>query len=234
MSHRQIDMCLKHFYTHKITDIVVYQFGVLRGNSIKYLLDREGHFGIRCNRIYGFDSFVGLPKEADDIPVFSDFGPGAFDLRQQFGLQQPKQIAAKITNEINDNRVTLISGFFSDLKDKYVKKYGLLPADLVYLDADLYISTIQALRFLYYNRLLKNGCLLAYDEFTVPGINDNHGEQKAHFEFLEESNIKCHVSYEGSTGTTQKTFVIENCPEPPKQPTILNRLINKLKSYKIL
>lgn len=228
MSQRQIDACLKHFYGHKIKNPVIYEFGVYRGSSIDYYIKREPHFQIRASVIYGFDSFVGLPEEDPNSPMLSDFPAGKFNLTQENGLDTLQNIEL-IRETINDDRLVLIPGFYSELSKKHARKHRLLPADLVYLDADLYISTIQALNFLHNNRLLKYGTLLAYDQFAVPSVVGLHGEEKAHWEFLDKTGTKCDISFEDNNGMLQKTFVISEYT--PKQYTRLEkftRFIHKL------
>jgi hypothetical protein len=107
-------------------DILLLEYGVFRGNSMRMLLKL---FTSPGSRFYGFDSFEGLPED------WRGAEPGHFSV----GGQIP---------QIDDDRVGFVKGWFRDsLPGKLdelveVAKNRTL---IVHFDADLYSSTLYLL-----------------------------------------------------------------------------------------
>lgn len=187
-----------------------YEFGVLLGVSFRApLTDNEYRW---C---FGFDSFVGLPKEVDGL---GEDGSIAHDPRQTEGvyslvtgignqthtfskgseeeynsLDEAVEAIKKGLLEVGDN-FSLIPKFYSELNSEDVKKYAMRPAKYVYLDCDLYISARDALEFLIQNDLLVEGSKICYDDwdqfdaFDYPEFEG--GVSKAHKDITLKYNIK--------------------------------------------
>jgi hypothetical protein len=51
----------------------IYEFGIYGGKSLEYLLFELKKNNISYNKIYGFDSFEGLPKEKEDFVVLTKY-----------------------------------------------------------------------------------------------------------------------------------------------------------------
>lgn len=138
------------------------EFGVFSGKSITKMAICFPHL-----KIYGFDSFLGLPESwANKLPKghFNTCG------------QQPRV----------PRNVELISGFFQQTLPDFARTHSG-PASLVHLDADLYSSTIFVLRELMHNGWIVAGTVLVFDEivnYATDWMND--GEFKALREILLE------------------------------------------------
>ena len=144
------------------------QFGVYRGESAKWLIDG-------CETLHLFDSFDGLPVDWSE-----KFKKG------HFACDVP---------HFNDDRVTIVKGWFKDtVMDYYFDKFGL-----VNMDADLYDSTQDVL----YNMSVFVGQIFVFDElYNIP--YSEHHEYKAFKEWVEYFDIK----WEGIARTPYAQVVI--------------------------
>lgn len=134
--------------------VLYLEFGVHRGESIRIwseLLINRG------TRLYGFDSFEGLPEDWTAID-----GKGTFSTGGQ-------------TPVLADDRVQFVSGWF----DTTLPGFVLPPHErlIVHLDADLYSSTKTVLDAL--GQMVVPGSYVLFDEFA-----DRLHELRAFDEFL--------------------------------------------------
>ena len=152
-------------YIFNCTDCFIYlEFGVYEGNSFRWWCDRVG--GVK---LYGFDSFEGLPEK------FQNFGHGFLDR----GGNVP---------EIDDDRVCFIKGLYQCTLNNFIDSTpGLSKKRLVvHMDSDVYSSTLYVLMKL--ERILKAGDIIIFDEFAHP----NH-EYRAFRDFIRATGIKFRV-----------------------------------------
>ena len=156
----------------------IFEFGVYNGASLTKLLKLLDKYQINRGIIVGIDSFEGLP-ETD--PGFSKFTKGAY---------KSSKTLEDLTNQFN-KEVYFIKKQFKDLTHLDAAPY--LQAQLIHIDCDLYSSTVDALDFMFKNKLVQPGTLIAYDEFAIDEDNyiisefdKNKGEVHAHFEIMEK------------------------------------------------
>jgi hypothetical protein len=147
-------------------EVLYLEFGVWRGESIQLwskLLKNP------ASRLHGFDSFEGLPEEWDD--------------RSASGLPLPKGHFSTrgVAPQTPDPRVHFFQGWFEDT----LPTYEFVPSQVlvIFLDADLYSSTIYVLKALQSH--IEVGSIVYFDEFWDP-----QHEQKAFSEFLAETGMK--------------------------------------------
>ena len=106
-----------------ITDVIFLEFGVWKGESIKFfgnLIKSEK------SKLYGFDSFEGLPEQ------WRGMKEGHFSTKGQI----PRS---------DDKRIQFIKGWFQNTLPNYVDTIANESKDravLIHLDADLYSSTL--------------------------------------------------------------------------------------------
>lgn len=141
----------------------ILEFGVYQGSTIRKIIDRTNGF-----RIFGFDTFEGLPEDwkgtVCDKGFFSTNG---------------------IIPDIND--VRFFKGLFSNTINEY-----LLDADdiaLLHIDCDLYSSTKDV--FYSLNEYIKEGTIICFDEWLYCGVDGNMKgdcEQKCFYEWLSDFN----------------------------------------------
>ena len=195
--------------------IRLYQFGV--PTEMADIIPRLREFGIRYTSYLGFDSFQGLPPEDTDhsqVPPGDVWAPGMFSevhrrsdkfktVKSKNGIQHyvpqvndarpltVEEAADSWRHELNatGNRIRLVPGFYNEsLTDELAAN---APTALyVDINCDLYISTLQALDWLFRHRIARSGTLISYDDwYEVPLHN---GESLAH----EEIAVKYLVDFE--------------------------------------
>ena len=157
-------------------DGLICEFGVFSGRSINYIASRVD------TKVYGFDSFEGLPERWRD-----GFDRGVFKVD---GL--PK---------VSEN-VVLIKGWFDKTLPEFVKNQSKSVAFL-HIDCDLYSSTKVVFDNL--GEKIKPGCVIVFDEyFNYPEWRE--GEIKAFHEFLEKYQLK--YEYIGYNAKHQQAAVM--------------------------
>ncbi len=140
------------------------EFGVFKGDSLRHWTTLLKH---PDSVLHGFDSFEGLPEDWGKVD------------REYLNVRGAMP-------HFDDSRVRLFKGWFSETLPGYVS--GLKPhgALVIYLDADLYSSTIFVLNQL--RQFIREGTILVFDEFW-----DREHEMRAFTEFIDEQGleIKC-------------------------------------------
>lgn len=147
-----------HALDHVKIDGLYAEFGVFRGRSLKRIANK-----IFPKKVYGFDSFAGLPESwycvpkggfATDIPIFEE------------------------TN------IELVQGLYEDSCPSF-KFDGDIA--FMHIDCDLYSSTKTVLDV--FGDRIVSGTVIVFDEYyNYPGY-ENH-EYKAFSEFLEKFSKK--------------------------------------------
>jgi hypothetical protein len=142
----------------------IIEFGVANGDStriIRRTLSRMERFKRpgRRKKIFACDSFKGLPEKYENADV------GTFACK-------PPRIRG----------VEIVEGYFQDsLTEDLARRVG--PVSIASLDADLFSSTLCALRWL--TPLLQTGTMLIFDEF----LGENQSEKRAFDQWLDESKV---------------------------------------------
>ena len=106
------------------TDRDLYTFGVYTGESLKFWLERLAALGVTHGPMWGFDSYEGLPAEAEGKKLESNaWLPGAFSAADQFDAKtfgevrrHPRALALTSTlalTLIRTPTLTLILAFIS-------------------------------------------------------------------------------------------------------------------------
>ncbi|MFN4298380.1 MAG: class I SAM-dependent methyltransferase [Thermaurantimonas sp.] len=126
--------------------VVYLEFGVSKGFSLKHWSERLKN---EESRLYGFDTFKGLPEAWGSYKV-GDMSAGM------------KEISTE------DARVHLIKGLFQETLASWLIQHDISTYDrrVIHLDADLYSSTLYVLTLIF--PYLKVGDILFFDEFNVP------------------------------------------------------------------
>ncbi|RBM19270.1 class I SAM-dependent methyltransferase [Prauserella sp. PE36] len=140
------------------------EFGVASGNTLRHIAEARGG-----GKVYGFDSFEGLPE-----PWLAGMPAGAFartDLPDVPGAE-------------------LVVGLFADTLPAFLEQHGQ-PVDFVHVDSDLYSSAKTVLDLV--GPRLRAGSVIAFDEFfNYPGWQDH--EYRAWREYAERTGVQ--FSYE--------------------------------------
>lgn len=138
------------------------EFGVYKGKTINYMAER-----INNKKIYGFDSFEGLPE---------DWHPGYEKSAYSLEGNIPKC----------KNNVYLIKGWFSETLPVFLEEHKDEKCVYIHIDCDLYSSTKYVLMTLK-DRITK-GTVICFDEFCGV-IGWKKDEYAAFNEFIKETGF---------------------------------------------
>ena len=163
----------------------VYEFGVFGGASMREMRQWLGN----KTRMFGFDSFAGLPPDPDEAYQQKNF---------QAGMHHWQGNVRQLQHTLGP-RTRLIQGFYNEsLTNRLVTQWHMQPAAYVDIDADLFVSTRQALGWMFRSGLATNGTLIGYDDWWAStcsrGGGDirplETGEGRAHAEIAAEHNVE--------------------------------------------
>lgn len=155
------------------------EFGVYHGTSLACMYDARTQLGLSEMRLFGFDSFEGLPPSAahEDGGLWS---PGQF--KSTMGLTRENLRRWGVPPDA----VRLVKGWFSQTCTPETRtRLGLTRASVIMVDCDLYSSTRAALAFC--EPLVDTQTVLVFDDWHASNLAEKGmGEAKAFEEFLAE------------------------------------------------
>jgi len=171
----------------------LYTFGVYTGASVKFWLDRLAAMKVEHGRSWGFDSFEGLPEEAEGVELEgNEWKPGGFSAADQFGVYTFGEVRRKIEAHLGPahaSRCEWVKGFFSEaLTTTLRRERGMQPALLIDVDVDLYISAVQCLDWCLAQGVIVPGTIVYYDDVEVVKA-DKGGELRAHAEMTAKYGV---------------------------------------------
>lgn len=162
----------------------VYCFGCAGGSTVGTLKFAFDARGLPLPFLNLFDSFAGLPPEQPGVGTNSYWPEGAF----AFGSERLREKLHKV--EITEDGFTIHGGFFRDsLTPERVTSGGLRPALYIDIDCDLYVSTYQALDFMFAHDLATTGTYIGYDDWGDTR-EWTEGESRAHKEIAEKYGVQ--------------------------------------------
>ena len=144
------------------------ELGVCTGKTINFIAALNPH-----QKIYGFDSFEGLPE--DWIRDKHTISAGTF------GFKNPDLLPPVLHN------VELIKGWFNNTLSDFVKTSGSEAIAFLHIDCDIYSSTATAFQIL--GSKIRSGTIIVFDELYNYSGYENH-EFKAFQEFLDDSGYE--------------------------------------------
>lgn len=152
------------------------EFGVYNGTSMSCMFEALSRLRLDRVQLFGFDSFLGLPPEANE----EDGGvwkPGQFACPEQVALEN---LSAK---GVPLDRVHLIDGWYRDTLALPPSNYGIERVSLVMIDCDAYSSARLALAFI--NPALASVAAIVFDDWKLNDLDiKGMGEFRAFNEFL--------------------------------------------------
>ncbi len=172
------------------------EFGVYQGNSLIQAHRALAAEGLEHVRLFGFDSFAGLPQDAAQEGVWS---PGQYRADVDFTRQRLAE------HGVDPDRTVLVPGFFADtLTEELREEHGVEQAGVIMIDCDLYSSAKEALAFC--KPLIGSEAVVLFDDWHAAG--EGRGEQRALAEFLEE-NPELEAEPFDSYNETSQAFVLK-------------------------
>lgn len=150
------------------------EFGC-HGPSLAAMYRALDEVGAAEVRLFGFDSFEGLPASAD-ADDGGHWEPG------QFGCSVRWTRRFLTRKGVDWNRVVLVKGWFRDtLTDDLRRRHRLNAAGVIMIDCDMYESTREALTFC--APLIRERAVVLFDDWADLA-DRNLGEKRAFEEFL--------------------------------------------------
>jgi hypothetical protein len=171
----------------------LYQFGVPTEMAATIPILKT--LGVEYSTYYGFDSFQGVPQEAlrkSKVPPGGVWSPGAFSEiyrqnpafktvrekrtgkqhylpREGFSDAKPLSVAEAAESwrqqlHASENKITLVPGFYNESLTSDLAR-DAPPALYVDINCDLYVSSLQALDWLFKHRIARQGTLISYDDW---------------------------------------------------------------------
>ena len=175
-----------------------YEFGIYGGRSFFDINEYIKKHQAVPRKIWGFDSFSGLPLEEKDIPIIKEWSPGEYNSQAVLNTTGVQDSIDQIMRSSNSPcPCEMIPGFFADSLTPSLKlEKDMRPACFIDVDVDLYISTIQLFDFIITNDLLAPTTIVNFDDWG--GVEEyTGGESKAFKEIVEKYNL----SYQELYGT---------------------------------
>lgn len=149
------------------------EFGVSRGTSLACMYHALQDNGLSNVRLIGFDSFRGLPPEAER----EGWSPGAF------WSARPATERYLYQNGVDMSRVTLVEGWFKDtLTQTTAERLAIRQASLIMIDCDIYSASRDALWFC--EPFIRDRAVLFFDDWGRPGEKRRRGQEDVFAEFL--------------------------------------------------
>jgi O-methyltransferase len=176
------------------------EFGVYNGTSLVATFRETEALGLNHMRLFGFDSFEGLPPAAatDDEGKWK---PGAWRSELEFTE------AVLAAEGVDRSRVFLIPGWFSaTCNAATAQRHHIRKASVIMVDCDIYTSTKEALEFC--APLITDRALLLFDDWHTGDLAAKHlGERKAFEEWLAASGLFTAEPF-GSYRAKSETFMV--------------------------
>lgn len=157
------------------------EFGIFRGETLAAAFHLAKRNGLEAMRLRGFDSFEGLPL------------PKGVDAKGEYQFQggdyrcSEEDVRARLKNSgVDISTVDLYAGWFdATLANENRNQIGVQRAALVWIDCDLYESTVPVLNFI--TPYLQDGAILVFDDWYCFRARRDMGEQKAFSEWLAKN-----------------------------------------------
>lgn len=182
------------------------EFGVYQGRAMNWAM-RHARRTMNDMRFFAFDTFTGLP----DVDDMGKWIPGDYACSEE-------AFRNNLIRRGHDlSRLTCVAGDFREtLTEQLAAQIGLDSAAIVFVDCDLYESTVPVLQFI--SPHLLTGSIIAFDDWFSFGGDPNRGEIRAVSEWLEEQPSTELLPYR-NFGISGTAFVVVQSgaqSEPPR------------------
>ena len=158
------------------------EFGVFAGRNFIKAYHFAKNKNIKGMRFFAFDSFEGLPELTGKDKDSKQFFKGQFNC----SLEDFKQICKK--KNVNLSEVITIKGWFNKVLNKKLKdNYNIKKAAYIFIDVDLYESTVPVLEFV--TDLIQDGTIIVFDDYFCEDGDPRKGERKAFEDWVKKNNF---------------------------------------------
>lgn len=172
-------------YLNQIPSGNLMEWGVFSGNTLNRLIKGAEAAQKPFTAVYGFDSWIGLPKEAAGVWQNPEWPETAFSVCRDFNLATPEEAVEFVRNRVERKDINLISGFFSDtLTDELGEKLKD-SASYIHIDTDIYLSSYQCLNWILKHKIAKPGCFFRFDDWNSTPYGEG-GQSLAYIQCLQK------------------------------------------------
>jgi len=177
-----------------------FEFGCHSARTFSAAVNASIYLGMN-SQFYAFDSFEGLPEIDKEQDGYFQTGTFCTSLKEFLRIVRANT-GLKLPN------FTVVKGFYCDSLTTQLQ--ARMPmAGVVYIDVDLYSSTIEVLNFL--KPLLVSGTLLIFDDwYCFPPEDLGMGERRALTEFLKANSEFAVEPWRAYSTFGQSFFVIKS------------------------
>lgn len=181
------------------------EFGVYTGTSLACMHRAVVGEDLEHVRLFGFDSFEGLPESATTDGTAGYYGAWSAG---DFGAPIGPTREVLRSKGVDLERVTLVKGWFEDtLTDECRAENDLGKAGVIMIDCDLYSSTKTALAFC--APLIRDEAVILFDEWKPATMGvDKAGERRAFDEFLAANPSLSATELESNAPAEAKVFLV--------------------------
>ncbi len=157
------------------------EFGVYEGGRLSSAFHLAQRNNLTSMRFHAFDSFQGLPPISGlDAEGYKQFSQG------EYSCDRDRFEESIRLNRVDVDRVEVVDGWYDDtLNDDTKRRLGIKAAAIVWVDCDLYESTVPVLDFI--TDLVQDGTVIIFDDWHCFRGDPDRGEQRAFREWLERS-----------------------------------------------
>lgn len=170
------------------------EFGLYHCDIMRRLIKAGIEYGNPFCEVWGFDSFEGLPQEADHVWHNPDWNPGAFSVKSTYNLSSVDECISFCKERIYDYidqkvpKLNFVPGFFETSLTLELGQNLINTVSFLHVDCDLYKSTIDCLRWVFTHRVLTEGCLVRFDDWLYNG--QWAGNNRAFYEITQKFHIQ--------------------------------------------
>ncbi|MFW5879215.1 MAG: TylF/MycF/NovP-related O-methyltransferase [bacterium] len=150
------------------------EFGVCHSSSLLCMYQTMGNLNLNTPRLFGFDSFQGLPENDlwQENQDNRGWRPGQF--YAEMGTM--KKYLTK--HKVNWTRTKLIKGWYKDTLTQQLKdEFQISKASIIMIGCDIYTATKEALDFC--KSLIKDVTMIVFDDWNSGDLaSKGRGEKK--------------------------------------------------------
>lgn len=183
------------------------EFGVFNGQSA---IEAYGVLRGIATRIYGFDSFAGLPglsdADARSLKLTPSFAAGNF---RSLPVEVVRQYILASATRLAPENLVLTEGYFSETLPVFDKRQlrDKGPCLVAHIDCDLYSSSADVFAFL--DDVVSEGTWLLLDDYWAYRGSPRHGQRRAFEEWLSRSKRFGATEYASYNGFCRAFVVYE-------------------------
>ena len=193
-----LDLAARFVHVSKVSGAYV-EFGVFRGFTFSSAYKSFQRHNSPISHMWAFDSFEGMPA-----PRGVDDGAGSFQKAGQFSCSEEDFVGQLDGYRVPRSSYTVVPGWFNEtLTPDLAKQIG--PAAVVWVDCDLYESTVPVLEFV--RPLIQDGTLIVFDDYYCFAGRADLGERRALEEFLAANPDLALIDY-AKYGSTGQAFIV--------------------------